>query len=83
MVDKLLSFDDLVERGILKHRSTLQRWVAESGFPAGVLLGPNSRRWSEADVNAWLAARPPAAGPDSGTSPRAGVETRAKNGRAA
>jgi predicted DNA-binding transcriptional regulator AlpA len=83
MADKLLSFDDLVERGILKHRSTLQRWVAESGFPAGVLLGPNTRRWSEAEVNSWLAARPPATNECAAGTARVSVETRGKGGRAA
>jgi len=53
-----LSFNDLVARGIVANRVTLSRWIRDQGFPAGQLLGPNSRRFPEDQVNAWLAARP-------------------------
>ncbi len=56
---KYLRFRDLVERGIIRNRVTLGRWIRDQGFPAGVLLGPNSRAWPEADVDAWLASRRP------------------------
>jgi predicted DNA-binding transcriptional regulator AlpA len=53
-----LSFNDLVARGIVANRVTLGRWIRDQGFPAGRLLGPNSRRWPEHEIDAWLAARP-------------------------
>jgi predicted DNA-binding transcriptional regulator AlpA len=54
---KFLRFTDLVALGIVRNRMTLGRWVRDHGFPPGVLLGPNSRAWSEAEVRSWLASR--------------------------
>jgi predicted DNA-binding transcriptional regulator AlpA len=53
----LLRFADLKRRGIVRNWTTLLRWIAEQGFPAGIELGPNSRAWDEAEVDRWLAAR--------------------------
>jgi len=55
---KLLSFHDLRAAGIVANRTTLMRWQRYHGFPAGQLLGPNSRRWTEDEIQVWLAARP-------------------------
>jgi predicted DNA-binding transcriptional regulator AlpA len=57
MNDKLLRFDDLKERGIVKNRVTLYRWIRDEGFPPGMLLGQNTRAWREADIEAWLDSR--------------------------
>lgn len=57
MGTQFLRFKDLVERGIVKNRVTLGRWIRLHGFPPGVLLGPNSRAWREDEVEAWLADR--------------------------
>ncbi len=54
---KYLRFSDLAERGIVRNRATLSRWIQELGFPRGVLLGPNTRAWTEEEVEAWLAVR--------------------------
>ncbi len=54
---KYLRFYDLAERGIVRNRVTLGRWIQELGFPPGILLGPNSRAWPEDEIEAWLAAR--------------------------
>ncbi len=54
---KYLRFSDLVERGIVRNRVTLGRWIKLHGFPAGIKLGPNSRAWPVNQVDAWLAAR--------------------------
>lgn len=51
-------FADLKAAGIVGNRMTLSRWIRSQGFPAGVLLGPNSRAWPADDVDAWLANRP-------------------------
>ncbi|HET7448442.1 MAG TPA: AlpA family phage regulatory protein [Methyloceanibacter sp.] len=53
-----LRFADLKARGIVGNWQTLQRWIREQGFPAGRMLGPNTRAWSEEEVQAWLDARP-------------------------
>ena len=57
MTTKYLRYHDLVERQIVNNRTTLQRWILKYGFPAGVLLGPNSRAWPAEQVDAWLEAR--------------------------
>ena len=57
MTTKYLRYGDLVERQIVNNRTTLSRWIRDYGFPAGVLLGPNSRAWPDDQVEAWLEAR--------------------------
>lgn len=57
---KLLRFADLKERGVVSNWVTLRRWIEREGFPPGLLLGPNSRAWNEAEISAWLASRPSA-----------------------
>jgi predicted DNA-binding transcriptional regulator AlpA len=53
-------YHDLVAAGIVRNWPTLLRLIETEGFPAGVLLGPNTRVWKAADVEHWLAARPTA-----------------------
>jgi len=57
MTVKYLRYADLVERQIVNNRTTLSRWIRDYDFPAGVLLGPNSRAWRSDRVEAWLEAR--------------------------
>ncbi len=54
---RYLRYSDLVECGIVNNRATLYRWIRQHGFPAGVLLGPNSRAWPEDAVVRWLESR--------------------------
>jgi predicted DNA-binding transcriptional regulator AlpA len=60
---KRLRYRDLVALGIIRNRPTLQNWIRDHGFPCGQLTGPNSRTWSEDEVQAWLDARPTAPKP--------------------
>ena len=53
----------VVLRRIQKSRSTLKRWIATGDFPAPRQLGPRSLGWVEAEVEAWMRARPPGALP--------------------
>ena len=55
---KLLRFSDLCERNIVRNWVTLKRWQATQGFPFGKLLGPNTRVWTEVEIDYWLASRP-------------------------
>ncbi len=57
MAVKYLRYRDLVDRQIVNNRTTLSRWIRDYDFPAGILLGPNSRAWSADQVEAWLEAR--------------------------
>jgi hypothetical protein len=54
----LLRFSDLKDRNIVHNHVTLGRWIASQGFPSGFMLGPNTRVWREADIEAWLQSRP-------------------------
>ena len=54
----VLRFRDLKRRQIVGNWTTLLAWIADEGFPPGIMLGPNSRGWLEADVIAWLRSRP-------------------------
>lgn len=53
---KLLRYQDLVDRGIVRNRTTLMRWQ-KIGFPEGILIGPNSRAWTQESIDKWLAER--------------------------
>lgn len=57
-VCRRLRFNDLVELGIVRNRVTLGNWIRERGFPPGQLLGPNTRTWTENEVQSWLDSRP-------------------------
>jgi predicted DNA-binding transcriptional regulator AlpA len=56
-IAKHLRFPDLVDAGIVANRVTLARMI-KSGFPPGRLLGPNTRAWTEIEIQTWLDARP-------------------------
>ena len=53
-MQKLLRFKDLKELGIVSNRVTLARRIRDQGFPPGFLLGPNSRAWTEDEIEAHL-----------------------------
>ena len=53
----LLRFADLKARGIVRNRTTLSRWIKNIGFPPGVMIGMNTRAWTEEEIDAWLAER--------------------------
>ena len=57
---KKLRYVDLVELGIVGNRATLSNWIRDRGFPAGALIGPNSRVWDEGEIQAWIDSRPTA-----------------------
>ena len=55
---KLLRMRDLKERNIVHNWPTLLRWIDENGFPPGRLVGPNTRAWTEAEIENYLASCP-------------------------
>ena len=57
-VDRFLRFRDLKARGLLSNHVTLGRWIKHEGFPPGMMLGPNTRVWTEAEIEAWIGSRP-------------------------
>jgi predicted DNA-binding transcriptional regulator AlpA len=54
----LLRFKHLKDRHIVENWPQLKRLVETQNFPPGRLLGLNSRAWTEAEIEAWLEARP-------------------------
>lgn len=54
----LLRFRHLKERGIVENWPQLRRLVAKYGFPPGKYIGPNTRIWTEEEMEAYLASRP-------------------------
>ncbi len=70
-MDKYLRFQDLKAAGVVRNRMTLSRWIKSQGFPAGVLLGPNTRAWRADDIERWLAGRPERYDPRTGEFVRA------------
>ena len=65
-----LRYADLLALGIVNNRPTLQNWIRDRGFPRGQLTGPNSRTWSETEVQRWLDSRPSNPKPQPVTKPR-------------
>jgi predicted DNA-binding transcriptional regulator AlpA len=53
----LLSGEQVLERLGLGSRTTLYMYIDRHGFPKGRQVG-GSTRWIEAEVNAWIHARP-------------------------
>jgi predicted DNA-binding transcriptional regulator AlpA len=66
-----LRFRDLVARGVVRNWVTLNNRINKFGFPPGRLIGPNARAWTEAEVEAWIAARPVARKPAPSRSRKA------------
>lgn len=55
---KLLRFRDLKERGVANSWTMLKLRIERDGFPPGRMIGPNSRAWSEEEVDDWYTSRP-------------------------
>ena len=56
----MLRFSDLKRRGIVNSWPVLRRRVERDGFPPGRMLGPNTRAWTEEEVQVWIDSRPTA-----------------------
>jgi predicted DNA-binding transcriptional regulator AlpA len=73
---RLLRFRDLKSRGVVNSWPMLRRRIERDNFPAGFMLGKNSRAWTEQEVDAWLAKRPV-----EGPSPRGIAKIRQQQAR--
>jgi predicted DNA-binding transcriptional regulator AlpA len=62
---KLIDYNDLVAKGVVASRMTLKRLIDDHGFPPGILVTPNARRWNEDLVDEWVANRPAARKPST------------------
>jgi predicted DNA-binding transcriptional regulator AlpA len=54
----LLRFRQLKERGIVQSWPQLKRLQQLHGFPLGRMLSPNTRGWTEDEIDAWIESRP-------------------------
>ena len=63
MPTNLLRMPDLKARGIVNSWPMLKRRIEHDNFPPGRMIGPNSRAWTEDEVEDWIASRP-TAGPE-------------------
>ena len=70
---KYLRYPKLVERGLVNNRATLKNLIDKCGFPPGRLIGPNTRVWTDEELDAYVAGCPvaPKAAPPSPRSRRA------------
>ena len=57
--DRFLSAEEL-ERKLGMHRTTIYRAVKAGTFPPGRQLGPQTVRWLESEIDAWMRSRPAA-----------------------
>jgi predicted DNA-binding transcriptional regulator AlpA len=57
-IDELLRFKDLQRLNVAKSWPQLRHMQKRYGFPAGILLGSNTRAWHAQKVKEWLEARP-------------------------
>jgi hypothetical protein len=80
-VPQHLRFEDLRRKGIVNSWPGLRHLQLHEGFPIGKLLGPQTRVWTAAEVNAWLAHRP--SEPSEQTKTRAAKSVAARTARAA
>ena len=61
MHDRLLKRHD-VEKRCQISRSAIYRLMRTGQFPEPIRIGPRAVRWSESEIDAWLASRPRATG---------------------
>ena len=48
-----IRYPDLRDKGIVKNRVTLSRWIKAGRFPKPIHLGPNSIAWLVEEICAW------------------------------
>ena len=59
----ILRYKHLVERGIVYSRPRLKNLIDNSGFPPGRMMSPNTRAWTEEEIDKWWKSRANAKAP--------------------
>jgi predicted DNA-binding transcriptional regulator AlpA len=75
-LEELVRFKDLRRLGVVTSWPQLRYMQEKYNFPAGMLLGANTRAWKATEIAEWLAARPTEPSPQ--TLERASKSQRAK-----
>jgi hypothetical protein len=57
---KFFRYAALKAAGLVNNWGQLKKLVEEENFPPGRLIGPNTRVWTEEEIQAWIASRPTA-----------------------
>jgi predicted DNA-binding transcriptional regulator AlpA len=65
---KLVRFRDLKALGIVDSWAQLDNLVKKYGFPAGRMISPNARAWTEDEIDLWYASRPTDSPPPRGAA---------------
>jgi predicted DNA-binding transcriptional regulator AlpA len=68
MPSTFLSFADLKRAGIVTSWPHVAKLIRGEGFPPGVMLSKNRRRWAEEEIAEWCRNRPVAGPPLRGAS---------------
>jgi hypothetical protein len=68
MPKKWLRFADLKARGLVNSWPSLNYKIRTQGFPPGRMIGPNSRAWSDEEIEAFEESRPIAGPPPRGAA---------------
>jgi hypothetical protein len=75
-VPRFLRLKDLQERGIAMTHQAVRHMQLHEGFPLGRLLGPGTRVWTVAEINAWLDSRPVEPGEQARRRAQRSIEAR-------
>ena len=77
MPKTFVRFPALKKRGFVTSWTQLKQRIERDGFPPGRMIGPNTRAWTEEEIDAWAESRP-VAGPE----PRGAAKQRRDKARA-
>ena len=58
MANALWTEAEVRAEGQIGGRSTVRRWVMKAYMPAPIFIGPNSKRWRDADMQEFLTDPP-------------------------
>jgi predicted DNA-binding transcriptional regulator AlpA len=74
---RLLRFPDLKKHNVVRSWPQLKRLQEKHGFPKGRMIGPNTRAWTDEEIDEWVATRPV-----DGPAPRGAAKAKAEARRA-
>jgi predicted DNA-binding transcriptional regulator AlpA len=76
-VVSLLRFPNLKQKNIVKSWPQLKRLQDRYNFPKGRMIGPNTRAWTDQEIDEWVASCPV-----EGPPPRGAAKAKAEAKRA-
>lgn len=58
LIQRVYTFNDLKDRGIVANYPQLRNLQRDHGFPLGRWLSPNKHVWTDLEIHEWLESRP-------------------------